>query len=143
MIMRKIWLVLMTGILFVLATPTFADTAPEAASPYPAWLAPVIVQAEAMPSIGASVQTCMAWAGAISGIATGFSVFLMVLFGSLAGVTHAAGFTAFSTKVQAWEAKVMPWVKYWSMFNVQKPQPPAPSLAAVPNPPPASPAKAA
>lgn len=120
----------------LLSTLAFADPAPEAASPYPSWLPLIVTQAEQLPTIGAAVQTGIAWAGTIAGVATAASVFLMTIFGSLQGVLHSTGLSNLATKVQAFEAKVMPFVQYWSMFNVQRPQ--ATSAAAAPPKPTAS-----
>lgn len=127
--MKKIclFLSLMAVSLFAVAATANADTT---VSPYPSWLPLIVTQAETLPTVGTVVKSVIAWAGTISGIATAASVFLMAFFGSLQGMLHSSGFSAFALKVEAFAAKVLPWVQYWSIFNVQVP-PPAQASGAI------------
>lgn len=117
----------LVGMLLIVSMSTFAqavatNTVAPVASPdqMPGWLTMVLGILSSLPVVGPALLFVLKWMGVLCVALTCLSALLKGLSSSLKGVAKLAGFLSVVDKIQSIEDKVLPWVKYLSMFNVQK-----------------------
>ena len=86
----------------------------------PAWVAPVLGFIQGIPTVGPILSIVLQWMAFLAAALTALSGFLMALKAATVGMANLAGLAAFADKAEALFEKILPWVKYFSMFNVQK-----------------------
>lgn len=119
--MKNLKIVLL--MLCVFAFSLFAFGAdPQAAAEVPSWVATVLAFLQGMPYVGPFLTGLLKWAVLASAIMTAISTCAMAILALLQGVSQWAGLVKIQAALAWVEANVMPWLKYLSMYNVQKKQ---------------------
>lgn len=104
--------------LFVTVFVFAADGVPADAPP--AWLEGVINFVRALPYVGPVVVEILKWMGVISAVMTAISVCTITVLKIPQVIAKWAGASKLADQIQAISDKVLPYLKYLSMFNVQK-----------------------
>lgn len=91
-----------------------ADLAP------PSWLVGVLMFLQSIPAVGGIIVKVAMWAGVVASVMTALSLGVQGVLMALSGVAGMAGLSALADKIKALSDAVLPWLKYLSMFNVQK-----------------------
>lgn len=128
--------------LLIMSFASFAsDGATDLAAP-PAWIMEVLQFLAALPfeiggvKVGVMIVTALNWVATIGAVATALSVAVSGIMLTLSGVLKvpqliavwsgadelAAKLENLSVKIQELNVKIQPWLKYISIFNVQKPK---------------------
>jgi hypothetical protein len=84
------------------------------------WLAPVISFLISIPAVGKVLAVVFAIVAVVSACMTFIAVTVQSFCLLLEKSFKVAGAVVFGDKIAAIAAKIMPWLKYFSMFNVQK-----------------------
>lgn len=101
------------------ATAAAPSVSPTAA---PQWAQDLLSAAANLPIIGPLVSNAMIYAGIASSILTAIVLFLLTVTSAISGVGSFAGLTSLTSAVQAFQSgPIMYWLKFFSMFNAQKP----------------------
>ncbi len=103
----------------VAAVAQEAVVVPQSAVP-PEWLTQLLVFAESLPYVGPAMIFIMKWAGFLSVLLTAVSVFVEGVKVAVVQSFKWAGFEEKAAKIEAMLNKVLPYLKYLSMLNVQK-----------------------
>lgn len=116
------------------AAPTAASVpviaVPAPAAP-PAWATDLLMTAEKLPVVGPYIEKALMYAGILSAVLTALVGFLLAAVSALAGVLNLSGLTSFASALKAFQSgQIMYYLKYFSMFNAQKPDDPAPEIKA-------------
>lgn len=98
--------------------------AQEAPAEVPDWLQSAVLALVGMlngiPAVGHVLSIVFQVLGIASAIATALSVCAQVILTSLSVVSGWAGLEGVALKIKAIQDKVLPWLKWLSIFNVQK-----------------------
>jgi hypothetical protein len=86
----------------------------------PEWVAAAVNFMTNVPYVGPVLVVVLKWASIISAIATALSLFVQAIFAALIGVGNFVGLEDEAEKFKSLSDKILPWLKYFSMFNVQK-----------------------
>jgi len=86
----------------------------------PDWLLSVMTWAYDIPMVGPIVVEASKWAGFITAMLTAVSVFLIGVSKACASIEKLLSIPGYMAPVIYGINKIMPYVKYLSMFNVQK-----------------------
>ncbi len=86
----------------------------------PEWLASVILFLKSVPYVGPALVVAFKWAGILSGAMTAISLAAISFLRIPELAARWAGAKDLADKIDAVAKKVLPWLKYLSMFNVQK-----------------------
>jgi hypothetical protein len=89
----------------------------------PAWLKMVMDFITAIPYVGPVVLTALKWIGVVAAVLTGVATLIGGVAKALSTIGEFLGFVTFANTVEAWLAKVWPYIAWLSMYNVQKPKP--------------------
>lgn len=76
----------------------------------------------AIPKVGPIIVTVVSWLGLIAGVLTVLSAAVQAFLSLPEIVARWAGAHDLANKISAISGTVLPWLKYLSMFNVQKKQ---------------------
>ncbi len=90
------------------------------ATDLPAWVASLVTFVMGIPKVGPVIVAVIKWLAVGSAILTAISACLQAVGTALVAVGNVAGAQGFVDKVKAISDKILPWLKYFSMFNVQK-----------------------
>lgn len=86
----------------------------------PKWLESVLMFAESVPYVGPYVGVALKWVAFVSALFTFLATSLDMLAVILAGAGMLVGLRGFADKVKALHAKISPYLKWLSIYNVQK-----------------------
>jgi hypothetical protein len=101
-------------------TPAFVPVAAPAAPPV--WAQDLLMTAEKLPVVGPILAKVLLWAGIIAGILTTLTGAVLGVVNTLMGVSNASGLTGLAAALANFRnGKVMYWLKFFSLFNAQKP----------------------
>lgn len=92
---------------------------PTAAAP-PEWLGAVLQFVSSLPYAGPVIVALIKWAGLVAGIMTALSVFAQAVLAVPELVARWAGANEAAEKIRKISDVVLPWLKWLSVFNVQK-----------------------
>lgn len=106
-----------TMLLLLVSVPVLAT---EVASAPPEWAIALFQWVEGMPYVGPAIGWFVKVAGFVAAILTVISAFIWGLAESLKQVTTWAGMGKIASKVDEVTKKILPFLQYLSMFNVQK-----------------------
>lgn len=120
--MKKLLVLLMV----LLPMVVWAQSSDDAAPPFipPDWLATLMIWIQGMPVVGPILIELMKWAGFLSASLTALAAFLMSLGKALSQMQKISGLAQYAQKGIELINKVLPYVAYLSMFNVQHPPKP-------------------
>lgn len=110
-------------VLLLLPAAAFADgvVAPVLSLTPPDWLGTVVQFLAAVPYVGPVIVEVLKWVGLISAVATALSVLAQTLLALPEVAARWAGAHAIADKIKSVSDVVLPWLKWLSVFNVQKP----------------------
>lgn len=121
--MRSIKIFLLAA-LFAFPVTAFAQEAALPPAEVPQWLEQGVMVLvgllNGIPVVGHVLSIVFQVLGILAALMTATSVFAQSVLMALSGAFKAAGLDGIAAKIKAVEAKVMPWLKWLSMFNVQK-----------------------
>lgn len=102
-------------------TPVVFKTA-EVVEPWapPEWLKEVMEKAYSVPVIGPIAVETMKWLGVIASLLTALATAFFAVARVLSSTLKFAKFVELAVKVDAFYAKWAPYIKFFSMYNVQK-----------------------
>ena len=86
----------------------------------PSWVAPILTWLQTVPTVGPILIEVLKWLGIVAAVLTALAALMQALAAAFVGVAKLAGFVEFANKAKAFLDKVLAYVKYFSMFNVQK-----------------------
>lgn len=90
----------------------------------PQWIQDLIVKSESFPVIGGFISKAIVFVGSVTTFLTMGIALLLGLLTTLQGVFNFAGLASLSAKIQSFKnGSLMYWLKYFSHFNAQKPEP--------------------
>ena len=90
----------------------------------PTWVQDLAVSIKSLPVVGPIVVKALNWIAVIVSILTALCAFLMVALKALSSIMNIASLTNFAASLQAFQdGKIMYYLKYFSAFNAQKPDP--------------------
>lgn len=118
----KKFVFLMTFVFLAMCGFAFAQDGSVSAvvSDIPMWVVSALDMAQKVPYVGPVVVFILKWATLVAALATALSTCLMAIVGALKGVSKAAGLEKVLKAVLWFEAKILPYFKYLSMYNQQK-----------------------
>lgn len=101
------------------------DAVPAAEAPaddveIPSWVAPIVTWLQTVPTVGPILIEVLKWLGIVAAVLTALATLMQALAAAFVGVAKMAGFVEFANKAKAFLDKILAYVKYFSMFNVQK-----------------------
>lgn len=105
--------------LLVFGVETFAQVADPVVD-VPTWIQTLMLLVQSIPGVGPYVLTALKWLGFAASILTAVSAFLMALQVLFSSMEKLTGIGAIFTKINGFIAKIMPYVKYLSVFNAKK-----------------------
>jgi hypothetical protein len=108
--------------LLMLATPAFAQEVAQVATEAPVWLADLLQFIAGIPKVGPIAVEVFKWLGVIASVFTALSVCLTVVLKIPEVAAKWAGAPELAEKIAKLNEKIQPWLKYLSVFNVQKPK---------------------
>ena len=97
----------------------FASSDPATTLP---WLGGIIAFLQSIPAVGAVLAKVFEIMAILAVVLTALAAFLDAMKVALAGSARLVGLENLATHIEDLLNKVIPWVKYLSMYNVQKPQ---------------------
>jgi hypothetical protein len=101
-------------------SPQMVLVAPPSAPPQ--WAQDLISDAGSLPVVGPYVAKALLYAGILAAILTALVLFLLTVLSALSGVLHISGMDNWVAAIQNFKnGKFMYYLKYFSMFNAQKP----------------------
>lgn len=86
----------------------------------PDWLVAVLMFLQSIPAVGGIIAKVVMWAGVLSSVMTAVSLGVQGILMGLSAIAGFAGLAGVAEQIKALSEKVLPWLKYFSMFNVQK-----------------------
>ena len=117
----KKFVFLMTFVFLAMCSLALAqDGSAAVVSDIPMWVVSALDMAQKVPYVGPVVVFILKWATLVAALATALSTCLMAIIGALKGVSKAAGLEKVLKAALWFEAKVLPYFKYLSMYNQQK-----------------------
>lgn len=88
----------------------------------PSWVLGVLEAAKSLPVVGPIVTKVAIYLGVLCSILTALVCFLLTSLKAVSGVANIAGLAEFTTKLESFKTgPIMYWLKYFSMYNAQKP----------------------
>nr|AMP48114.1 hypothetical protein [uncultured bacterium]AMP48138.1 hypothetical protein [uncultured bacterium] len=115
----KVLKVMLAMMLMMIATLAFGQDVPVEAMP-PEWIGPIIIWLKSIPTVGPVLVEVLKW---ISVLATVFTVLATAVSAVLKIPEIAArlsGAEKLADSIKKIHDKVMPWLKYLSVYNQQK-----------------------
>lgn len=119
-------------LIFLLPTFAVAQTATQTVSPIPSWVLDLLTYLQALPTVGPVLVTALNVLAVVAVVMTALAGCLQAVVTALAGVSSLAGAETVAQKLLGWYNDIEPYLKYFSMFNVQK-TPVTPSVTNPPN----------
>lgn len=86
----------------------------------PSWVGDIVEFLKTIPYVGPVIVQILKWVGIVTAIFTALAAFLQTLCVVLIGSANLSGLQKFADVILRINEKVLPWLKYFSMFNVQK-----------------------
>jgi len=115
--MKMITVFLTLAATMLLSFSAFAQTAPIDGFE---WIPSVLGMLKAIPAVGKYLVYVFEFAAVASASLTALAVFLKSVLAIPQLAAKWAGATELAEKIKSFEEKVLPWIQYFSMFNVQK-----------------------
>lgn len=84
------------------------------------WVGPILAFLATIPKVGPILAIIFGIVGGVATLMTAVSVFVQTVLAIPVLVLHWAGATAVAAKIKSFSEMIMPWLKWFSMFNVQK-----------------------
>ncbi len=84
------------------------------------WLPGVISMLQSFPVVGKILAVVFEVLAVASVVLTGLAAFLKTILGISQLAAKWAGAEKASESIKKFEEKILPWIKYFSMYNVQK-----------------------
>lgn len=106
-------------ILFSIMLP-FAVFAQDAAADVPGWLSSVLGLISSLPIAGPALVFVLKYMGVVAAVMTAVSGILIAVSAGMKGIASLVGASSTVDKIEAVMVKIMPYIQYLSMFNVQK-----------------------
>lgn len=86
----------------------------------PEWFKAVLTKANSIPYVGPFAVELMKWLGVIASILTALVTCFFAITKSLSTVMRLGKFVEIAAKIDGLYAKLSPYLKFFSMYNVQK-----------------------
>lgn len=86
----------------------------------PAWFGEVMTFLVSIPKVGPIIEQVIIWVGVAATVFTSLSIFAQGILAIPQIVAKWAGAHEFAEKVKKISEKVLPYLQYFSVFNVQK-----------------------
>lgn len=112
----KKWTLALVGFLIPMVA---LAASPEVISP-PDWLVGILLFIQSIPAVGPLLVKVSMWAGVVASVMSALSVAVQGVLSGLSGIAGWAGLSDLSEKIKGISDKILPWLQYLSMFNVQK-----------------------
>ena len=106
--------------MFILIPSALADDMAIVAPAGFEWIGPIINFILAIPKVGPILGTVFQVVSAVAGVMTFVSVAVVGILGIPEIAARFAGAPDLANKIKAFSDKVLPFLKYFSIFNVQK-----------------------
>lgn len=106
--------------MLIFSFAAYAQDVPVEVTEVPAWLSDVLVWVSAIPKVGPIFVEVVKWLGVIASVFTALSICIQAILAVPMIMAKWAGAHEFSEKVKALNDKIQPYLKYLSIFNVQK-----------------------
>lgn len=84
------------------------------------WLSSVILMIKSVPALGKYLAYVFEFAAIASASLTALAVFLKSILTVPQLIAKWSGAEDLAVKIKEFEEKILPWVEYFSMFNVKK-----------------------
>ena len=107
------------GVMMLFAMPVLAFAQDSVTLP-PEWLESFLLTVAAIPKVGPIIVEVFKWLGVIASVFTALSVALTVIVKIPEVTARWAGADEFADSLAEINKKIQPWLKYLSVFNVQK-----------------------
>lgn len=104
-----------------LAAPAWLLTVISVITNPPEWLVGLPVVGKFVPKVLSVILTVFKWTGFVGAVMTALSVCVQSILKLPEIAARWAGAAAVADKIASVSQKIMPWLKYFSIFNVQKP----------------------
>lgn len=108
----------LVGILCMLSTLAFGQDVPVDSAP--AWITEFLMFIAAVPKIGPVIVEIAKWVGVIASVFTMLSVCVSAILKVPELAAKFAGAQKLAEQIAAINAKIQPYLKYLSIFNVKK-----------------------
>lgn len=92
----------------------------ESVTQVPAWLSDVLVWMATIPKVGPIFVEVVKWLGVVASVFTALSICIQAILAIPMIMAKWAGAHEFAEKVKKLNDKIQPYLKYLSVFNVQK-----------------------
>jgi len=119
--MNKLMIRMLPVMFFLMPVMAMAEEL-DPATQYP-WVGMVLGFLGGLPGVGDILAKVISVVMVVGAVMTVVATALDGLSKALEGVLNVAGLKGVAEKVKAFHAKVAPWVKYLSLYNVQKKKP--------------------
>ena len=86
----------------------------------PAWLLEFLTYIATIPKVGPILVEVAKWLGVLASVFTALSISITAILKIPEIVARWSGASDFADKLKAFHDKIQPWLKYLSIFNVQK-----------------------
>lgn len=103
----------------VLADEFVPSPEPDIFTP-PQWLKAILLYLHSIPGMGPVVVLVLKWLGVIASALTALVTAFFAIVRSLTVVLNLAGLVALAQKVDAIYVRIVPYLKYLSMYNTQQ-----------------------
>jgi hypothetical protein len=105
---------------FLFALPAHADDAVAAVTAPPEWLGSILVFFQSLPYVGPVLVAVLKWMGVITTLFTALSIAVQAILTIPELVAKWAGAQKAADQIKKYSDIVLPYLKYLSIFNVQK-----------------------
>lgn len=120
--MNKLMIRMLPVMFFLMPVLALAADEVDPATQYP-WVGMVLGFLGGLPGVGDILAKVVSVVMVVGAVMTVVATTLDGLSKSLEGVLNVAGLKGIAEKVKAFHDKVTPWIKYLSLYNVQKKKP--------------------
>ena len=107
-------------ILCFLSFPLLAEVVAENAAVLPEWVGQIVIFLTGIPTIGPILVLVIKWVAIITAVLTVVSATVQSLSTILVASGHFLGLKKFADFIAKWSGKLLPYLKWFSAFNVKK-----------------------
>lgn len=110
----------LTALFFLTSTGLVYAQAEAPVNEAPVWLLEFLTYISTIPKVGPVLVEVAKWLGVLASVFTALSLTLTVILKIPEITARWAGASEIADKIKALHDKIQPWLKYLSIFNVQK-----------------------
>lgn len=109
-------------ILMMIASIAFGQEVPPEQLP-PEWVGAILLWLKSIPTVGPYIVIALKWIATIGTVFTVLATAASTILKLPEIIARVSGAEALADKIKAFHDKVMPWLRYLSIYNQQKAQP--------------------